>query len=102
MSFWLVDALPESHSRSAVVYADEKLSYGDLSRAVERWGEIISSHGVQPGEAVAIIGDFLPESFSLLLALAANSNVILPLRPSAFDSSFFDVANVSAVFAFEQ
>src|SRR4029450_3736405 len=55
-----------------------KTSYGELIRRIDAWKSTVLVD-VEPGAVVAFDGDYSPGSISLLLALALNRNVAVPL-----------------------
>lgn len=63
-------AVIDSHSR--VNYAALYAMILDYRRILKRWD-------IQPGEVVALYGDFTPASIAFLLALIDNGNIIVPL-----------------------
>lgn len=104
MAFWLLEHLSSSfRGRNAIIWKGKRFSYDQLLDAVAEWQERLRTIPVEPGECVAIIGDYSPNTISLFLALAANQNIIVPLTVSAAKNpDFFDIARVSAVFSFEE
>jgi acyl-coenzyme A synthetase/AMP-(fatty) acid ligase len=79
------------------------MSYEDLLLRVDQWKADLATRGVESGECVAVIGDYCPESISLVLALADNGNIVVPLTDSvvAGNSDLLDVAKVSVEFQFD-
>jgi acyl-coenzyme A synthetase/AMP-(fatty) acid ligase len=68
--------------------------------AIDRWLEVLSARQVRPGEVVALISDFEPAGVGLLLALAENRNVIVPLLAPLAESgtSLIEVAQAEHCF----
>ena len=72
----------ESHSsRTAVLYKDTALTYGELNARAHRWAGRLHKLGVEPGDRVAILtAERLPFLIAHLGALQAGA-VSLPLNP---------------------
>ncbi len=76
---WLLErfaTLPES---PAFTHEGRNVSYGEVITKVDAFGTEIRARCIQPGESVLILGDYSPEVVCLILALAQNRNVIIPL-----------------------
>jgi acyl-coenzyme A synthetase/AMP-(fatty) acid ligase len=76
---WLIERFGSAPDRVAFVHLDRSVFYRDLVAQVADFGRMLRDESVQPGDRVAILGDYTPEAFSLILALARNSNVVIPL-----------------------
>lgn len=59
------------------------VSYGDVVARVRHASALLSRHGIQPGEVVVLVADYSPDVFCLILALAANGNIVAPLTPDS-------------------
>lgn len=76
---WLLERFAEAPSRPAFVHEDRAVSYGGLSEAIGRYRGQLAARGVRAGEKVVVLGDYTPEAFAMLIALAQNANVVIPL-----------------------
>jgi Acyl-CoA synthetases (AMP-forming)/AMP-acid ligases II len=76
---WLLDRFAGAPTRLAFVHEDREVTYGGLSETVSQFRHALAERGVRPGQRVVILGDYTPEAFGLLLALAQNANIIIPL-----------------------
>jgi acyl-CoA synthetase (AMP-forming)/AMP-acid ligase II len=76
---WLLDRFSADPDRVAFVHEARQVTYGEVLANVERWGARVSSEGIRPGETVAVVGDYSPEVFCAILALARNRNIVIPL-----------------------
>ncbi len=76
---WLLQRLAQFHDRSALVWREQQFGYDELLRRVEEWRDTLSRRGVEPGQCVALRGGFSPGAATLLMALAANRNIAVPL-----------------------
>jgi len=77
MPNWLLDSMAARGDRIAVAGPWGVSTYAELATAVDEWSAILAF--VEPGAVVAFDGDYSPGSISLLLALARNRNVVVPL-----------------------
>ena len=103
---WFFDRLASFSERDAVIWRDHEYSYGDLLEGVAEWREILAEYEIEPGDSVALCGDFSPDITMLLLALIANQNIAVPLTPAASVLSemenYLKTACVSALFEFDE
>lgn len=76
---WLLDRFAGAGNRDAFVHRGRRISYSEVVQTVAHFGQVLADHGIGRRETVAIIGDYSPETFCLILALAQNGNVIIPL-----------------------
>ena len=65
---------------TALIWNGKNISYGDLSQLIESHISGFNELKVTPGEVIALIGDFSPNSIALLFALIKNNNIIVPLN----------------------
>lgn len=76
---WLLDRFAASPDRPAFVHRDRRVSYGQLLEQVAAFERLLQARGVLAGERVVILGDYTPEAYALMLALARNANIAIPL-----------------------
>ncbi len=76
---WLVERFSASADRVAFAFESGETTYGSLCQAVVKHKVSLANYGVRRGEIVAVVGDYSPDVFCLILALVANANVIIPL-----------------------
>ena len=85
---WLLNRFSTSPDRIAFTHEGERITYGGVVAGVDDWSARIAAGGIRPGETVAVLGDFSPGVFCLILALARNRNIIIPLtRESVIELS---------------
>ena len=85
---WLLDRFATDPDRVAFTHEGRRVTYGEVLASVERWGARISAEGIRPGDTVAVVGDYSPGVFCLILALARNRSIIIPLsRESVIELS---------------
>lgn len=80
---WLLERFATAADRTAFVHRDRQVGYGAVVTAVEAFDKRIAEAGIAPGQVVAIDGDYCPEVFCLMLALARNRNIVVPLGTEA-------------------
>lgn len=84
---WLVDRLDSQPERVAFIHENRKVTYGALTERIEVFRRRLTELGVVAGDVVAVVGDFSPELFCLLLALCSDDAIIVPLtRNSVVES----------------
>jgi acyl-coenzyme A synthetase/AMP-(fatty) acid ligase len=100
---WYLDRLAPRGEQQAFVWADRAYSYAWLAEAVGKWQERLRQGGVAPGQVVSVHGDYSPALSALLLALAANGNIIVPIASASAEkqSHFTALAQVEVAFHFE-
>jgi acyl-CoA synthetase (AMP-forming)/AMP-acid ligase II len=76
---WLVHRFASAPEQAAFIHDDGVASYGDLVSMIESFRTLLEQRGVAPGQRVVVLGDYTPQAYCLILALARNANVIIPL-----------------------
>jgi acyl-CoA synthetase (AMP-forming)/AMP-acid ligase II len=101
---WLWQRLGEEADKDCITGPHMRVSYRQLREKIARWEAILTRHGIQPGECVAMYGDYSPDTCALLLALFFRSNIAVPLTASAGaqPTALYDVAHVSATVEFDR
>jgi acyl-CoA synthetase (AMP-forming)/AMP-acid ligase II len=75
---WLLERFNAARDRIAFVHEHREVTYGGVADRIRAFGDELRARDVQPGERVAVLGDFSPEVVCLVLALARNANIIIP------------------------
>lgn len=101
---WLFQRFETASDTVAFYHRGLATTYSDLCAKLQFYSEQISDYGIAPGENVAIIGDYSPESFALLLALARNRNIVIPLsRDSVVEIDFaLKISGCDWLFEFDE
>jgi len=68
----------ENLSKTAIIYKDESITYHTLIQKILYWKSKLPFERIEPGNIIALHGDFTPNSISLLFALIENQNIIVP------------------------
>ncbi|GAB4081368.1 acyl--CoA ligase [Modestobacter muralis] len=76
---WLIERFAGAPERTAFVHEGRTVTYGEVVTAVAGFDARLAEAGVAPGSTVAVVGDYSPEVFCVLLALAGRRCVVVPL-----------------------
>jgi acyl-CoA synthetase (AMP-forming)/AMP-acid ligase II len=77
---FLIKIFQENKDRVAIIWKEKSFSYEWLANRIDYWEDEFKRLYIEPGEIVALIGDFSPECISIMLALIENANIIVPLN----------------------
>ncbi|WP_395855927.1 class I adenylate-forming enzyme family protein [Cystobacter fuscus] len=96
--------LEQFGSRPALVFRGSTISYAGLCERANAFTTLLTTQGIAPGECVALRGDFSPNTVALLIALADNGCIAVPLGRSAHaqHASWFEIAQVTRLFDFNE
>jgi len=99
---WLLARFATAPETEAFVHEDRSVSYGQLLDLVQAFERRLADEGVKPSERIVILGDYTPEAFALVLALARHNNVVIPLtRESVVElSSALSISGSDWIFEF--
>jgi len=75
---FIYEVFNENPSEMAIVNRGIKTTYGSLLNKIFEWKSTLLKWNVLTGEVVALIGDFTPNTISILFALIENGNIIVP------------------------
>ena len=97
---FLTKTFEKNRHNEAIVWKDQYFSYEWLIDRCEYWKDKIESRKIKPGTNVVIEADFSPNSVALLLALLANSCVIVPITKSVASNrdEFIKIAEGEVLF----
>ena len=76
---WLLARFATAPEHQAFVHHDRSVSYGQLLAVVSSFEQQLSAAGISAGQRVVVLGDYTPEAFALVLALAQRGTVVIPL-----------------------
>jgi acyl-coenzyme A synthetase/AMP-(fatty) acid ligase len=99
---WLLERFATAREKVAFIHEDRSVTYGHLIDQVTAFERRLADEGVKRGESVVILGDYTPEAFALVLALARHGNVVIPLtRESVIElSSALAISGCDWIFEF--
>jgi long-chain acyl-CoA synthetase len=78
----IISRLRQFGDAPAIVWNEITYSYSRLLLDLESQRRALAQHGIQSGACVAVLGDFSPGTTAMLLALATNGNIVVPLTRS--------------------
>ena len=89
----------ESPDTDAVVWRDQRYTYGYLLEAVDSWLARLDEQDVADSSVVSIEADFSPNAIALMLALIERNCIVVPLSQSvdAQKPEFREIAEVETV-----
>lgn len=76
---WLIERFRGAPDDVAFVHEGRSVSYGAVVATVAEFERRLTATGVEAGETVALAGDYSPEAFCMLLALARRRCIAIPL-----------------------
>lgn len=76
---WLLERFRIAPEHSAFIHAGREVSYGAVVATVTAFRRRVEATGIGTGETVVVFGDYSPEVFCMILALAQNNSVVIPL-----------------------
>lgn len=99
---WFLERVAAYGGRPAFIWLDQTYSYEWLTAAVKEWHERLDQAGVQPGQVVAIHGDYSPSLCALILALIQNRNIAVPIASASAGNAelFTALSEVEVAFRF--
>jgi long-chain acyl-CoA synthetase len=101
---WLLERMTQWSETPAIVWRDQPFTYGWFLESIDLWRRQFKTLSVQPGQVVALEGDYSPKVSALLLALIERRAVVVPLT-SASESrkeESRETAEVQVVFTFDR
>ena len=78
-SDWQLERFREAPDRTAIVWNDREITYGEMVQRYEAWLERLTAAGVVPGCVVTVAGDYSPSSVACMMALIRLNCVFVPL-----------------------
>ena len=80
---WLIERFASAPERIAFIHEGREVSYGAVVATVAAFRQRVSAAGIARGQTVAVLGDYSPEVFCMLLALALEGAIVIPLTRSS-------------------
>ncbi len=100
---WLLERMAQWSETPAIIWRDQPFTYRWFLENIDFWGRQLDTLSVQPGQVIALEGDYSPKISALLLALIEQRAIVVPLT-SASESQqeeFMGAAEVQVVFTFD-
>ena len=83
---FLLSRFKSAPDNLALVQQDSLITFGELHHGVIKRLEWLRDSGVKSGDAVVLLGDYSPQSISILLALIELECILIPLTPGAYEA----------------
>ncbi|MGH7693553.1 MAG: ANL family adenylate-forming protein [Gemmatimonadaceae bacterium] len=101
---WQIDRFRQGSDRTAIVWNDREVLYGEMLQRYEAWLERLTAAGVTPGCVVTVAGDYSPASISCLLALVQLQCILVPLSRESHDQhkEFLEIAETDFAVEIDQ
>jgi acyl-coenzyme A synthetase/AMP-(fatty) acid ligase len=80
---WLIERFQSAPESVAFIHEGRSVSYGAVVTTVADFGVRLQAAGVAAGDTVAVVGDYSPEVFCMLLASARHGCIVIPLTRGA-------------------
>ena len=80
---WLLDRFGTAPSDLAFIHKGREVTYGEVLATNAAFRTQIDAVGIKKGDAVVVVGDYSPEVFCLMLALAQNASIVIPLTKNS-------------------
>ena len=84
---WFTERLHSFGELTAMIWKDNSFSYSLLLKHSDDWLIHLNNAGISKGSCVAIVGDFSPGTYSLLLALIRGAYIAVPISKSSYSKS---------------
>ncbi len=101
---WLLDRMRHWADEPAIAWRDDVDTYRDLIERIGEWGARLDREGVEPGQVVALEGDYSPSACALLLALIQRRSIVVPLTESVHHNKaeFLDIAQAQTEISIDE
>jgi acyl-CoA synthetase (AMP-forming)/AMP-acid ligase II len=80
---WLIERFKEAPDKTAFIHEGRHVSYGQVVEKVNYFEKNFLELGVQQGHTVVLVGDYSPEVFCAILALALCGGIVIPLTTNS-------------------
>jgi len=101
---WLLERMAQWSETPAIIWRDQPFTYGWFLEHIDFWRRQLEALPVQPGQVVALEGDYSPKVSALLLALIERRAIMVPLTSDSElqKKEFRETAEVEVVFTFDR
>jgi len=95
---WLLDRMQRWADQPAIAWRDQVETYQDLIGRVGEWEARLEKEAINPGQVVALEGDYSPNTCALMLSLIQRRSIVVPLTESVRHNKaeFLDIAEAEA------
>jgi long-chain acyl-CoA synthetase len=85
--YWFEEQIAGYNKSIAMVWKDQKISYYGLLNQSNDWLVRLANAGLKKGSSIAIVGDFSPGTYSLLIALIRGAYIAVPISKSSYSKN---------------
>ena len=96
---FLLERFGEFGTHPALLRNHRPACYCDVLERMSRWKRVLEDKGIQPGECVALRGDYSLDTVTLFLTLAIEGQIAVPLA-SVEDAKVSDLCELACVTRF--
>ena len=83
---WFLDRMVTFGERLALSWHGHSWTYLQLCLEVQKMLDLLGTTKIDTGDVVSICGDYSPNTCALLLALAINKNIVVPIATASNSS----------------
>jgi len=76
---WLLERFGTASAHVAFIHEGRHVTYAEVLASISAFSTRIETVGIHKGDAVVVVGDYSPEVFCLMLALAQKGSIVIPL-----------------------
>jgi acyl-CoA synthetase (AMP-forming)/AMP-acid ligase II len=80
---WLLERFVTAPPHVAFIHEGRHVTYAEVLALITAFSTRIAAVGIHKGDAVVVMGDYSPEVFCLMLALAQNGSIVIPLTKNS-------------------
>lgn len=80
---WLIERFGSAPTHVAFIHEGRHVAYAEVLASITAFSTRIDTVGIHKGDAVVVMGDYSPEVFCLMLALAQNGSIVIPLTKNS-------------------
>jgi acyl-CoA synthetase (AMP-forming)/AMP-acid ligase II len=80
---WLLERFGTAQPHLAFIHEEREVTYGEVLATIAAFRTRIDAVGIHKGDAVVVVGDYSPEVFCLMMALAQRGNIVIPLTKNS-------------------
>lgn len=80
---WLLQRFGTAPTQLAFIHEGRQVTFGEVLASISAFNDRIAALGVQQGDAVVVMGDYSPAVFCLMLSLALNGSIVIPLTKNS-------------------
>jgi acyl-CoA synthetase (AMP-forming)/AMP-acid ligase II len=76
---WLIERFRTAPEVIAFIHEGREVNYGAVARSIDSFFARVQASGIKCGETVAVLGDYSPEVFCIIMALCRAGCIVIPL-----------------------